>query len=150
MSETKKLTEEEYWRKHPIGNPLAGPHAGEGKPTPRISDDPSLQREKAEPAVGFWGTVMVGGDEVVAAPNGTWCSGFYGYVKILPADIMGMKPARGDSPFVAQVSGKEEDVWVPGCKVAAVNRGRSHIPADYMLTGRSEHNSQGLDIWEVP
>lgn len=119
-----------------------GPH-GQARPRP--------SHPAPNPAEGFWGTVLLMGTESICAPNGKWCSGFYGYIKILSADITGMKPARGESPWVAQVSGEKEDVWVPGCKVGAVQRGPVHrAPNDYVLTGRDETNSHGLDIWEVP
>lgn len=112
--------------------------------------DPAPRREPADPVKGFWGTVLLIGSDSVCSPDGRWCSGLYGFIKILPADITGMKPARGESPWVAQVSGEEEDVWVPGCKVGAVSCGSSHRDPATILTGSDDHNTLGLNIWEVP
>jgi hypothetical protein len=95
---------------------------------------------------GFYGTLLT--DEPYIGPWGYWTGGYYGYITIEPAEITGMKPARGESPWVAKVSGEIEVVWVPGCKVAAVHRGahREGVP----FKSPSGGEGLGATIWTVP
>lgn len=77
------------------------------------------EEKRIDPAEGFEGTVQL--IENMPAPDGTWTSVFSGFVRILSADVTGMTPARGDTPWVAEVSGETGKVWVPGCKVSSVS-----------------------------
>lgn len=86
-----------------------------------------------DPQKGFCGTVSL--TENFPCPNGEWVTCYYGYVRIYGADVVGMPPARGDTPWIAEVSGQNSTVWVPGCKVSAVS---SYVPP------------QGATTWRVP
>lgn len=94
---------------------------------------PRLERRKlientAEAPAPFWGSVHL--IEAHGGPDGKWTGVLYGYITIEPATITGMKPARGDTPWVAKIKSDAGDdveareiVWVPGCKVAYVRAG---------------------------
>ncbi len=85
-----------------------------------------------DPREGFQGTVTLVDGYI--GPQGQWVRCIAGHVKILPADVTGMPPSRGDTPWCAQVEGELDTVWIPGCKVAFVSKTES---------------PQG-DVWQVP
>ena len=89
---------------------------------------------QVDPREGFEGVVST--TEPIATPDGTMQTHtIAGYVKIRPAEDAGIPPARGDTPWMAEVSGPTTTVWIPGCRVQAVSK---HKPVD------------GAAIWRVP
>lgn len=108
--------------------------------------DPATRRAPADPAKGFNGTVLT--EDPYIGPSGHWTGGYYGYITIESAEVTGMKPARGDSQWVAVVSGQRETVYVPGCKVAAVHRGECAESNTFKEPKGGE--GPGASIWVVP
>jgi hypothetical protein len=106
------------------------------------ADDPTGPRAELDPQRGFWGTVILTG--AWPAPDGNFAGGFYGFIQVLPAELSGMKPARGDTPWLCRVAGDNTDIIVPGCKVALFYAG------PYLEEAAHEREEgKGFRTWRV-